>query len=406
MVHHRPQRLPRGRPDSIDENEPSVRPGHELDAVPTVFEMKRVLVLTAGFGEGHNTAARSIREALEATGEAEVLVSDLYAETIPFVNSTVKKGYSIAINRLPWIWRAIFIGLDRPGWMESAMWTTGKLRAALDRKLAAFRPDVVVSTYPIYAYLFRKIQRSRLGANMPFITVVTDSVAVNTAWHRCLSDAFIVTDEITADLLRARGLPADIVHPLGFPVSRSFSNAETLPATASAPWKVLFMPSTQLHRTLHQIEALTSLPDVELTVVTGRHPRVFDAVKESGLLGEGKGRLIGWTDAMPRLLCEHHVFIGKAGGAIVQEALAARCPFIVSHVVPGQEEGNIELVERLGVGTTALGRPENLADAVQRAFADDAKQWREWKRNLEKCSLPNAADAVARFALDFTVPMR
>ena len=70
--------------------------------------MTRVLVLTASFGEGHNTAARSVREALEATGEAEVLVCDLYAESVPRVNSTVKAGYSVAINRAPWIWRAIF----------------------------------------------------------------------------------------------------------------------------------------------------------------------------------------------------------------------------------------------------------------------------------------------------------
>lgn len=368
--------------------------------------MKRVLVLTAGFGEGHNTAARSICDALTATGEAEILLCDIYADTVPRVNSTVKRGYSFAINRAPWLWRAIFFSLDRPGWMESTMWVAGRLRDALDCTLAEFHPDVLVSTYPIYPYLYRDIQKRRLGVHMPIITVITDSVGVNTAWHRCLSDAFIVADEPTADVLRSRGISPDLVHTLGFPVSHYFATAKCLPPTASAPWKLLFMPSTQVQLTLRQIEALQTIPDVEVTVIAGRHARIFDAVNESGLLADGPGQLIGWTDAMPHLLCEHHAFIGKAGGAIVQEAIAAKCPFFVSHLVPGQEEGNIALLERLGVGVPALGKPSRLAEAVKNAFADDAAQWREWKRNLELVSHPDAANQIARFTLDFAHPSK
>ena len=75
-----------------------------------------------------------------------------------------------------------------------------------------------------------------------------------------------------------------------------------MPASSCPPWKLLFMPSTQVALTLRQIGALLELPDIELTVVAGRHARTFDAINESGLTSE-KCRLIGWTDAMPRLLC-------------------------------------------------------------------------------------------------------
>jgi processive 1,2-diacylglycerol beta-glucosyltransferase len=362
--------------------------------------MKRVLVLTASFGEGHNTAARAIREALEATGEAEVRVGDLYADAVPLVNSTVKFSYSFAINRLPWLWRLIFLGLDRPGWMESTMWATGPLREELDDALAHFRPDVLVSTYPLYAYLYRQIQKRRLGVHMPIYTVITDSVGVNSAWHRCFSDAFLVADDETEQLLVSRGVPSEIIHPLGFPVSRYFASCQPLPATAGAPWKLLFMPSTQIALTLKQIRALRELPDVELTVVAGRHARIFDAVEASGLLANGRGRLIGWTDEMPRLLCEHHIFIGKAGGAIVQEAIAAQCPFVVSHLVPGQEEGNIALLERIGCGAQALGKPENLAAVVREAFANGGAVWRGWKEAVARASKPDASERIARFVLD------
>ncbi|HEY8901847.1 MAG TPA: hypothetical protein VIM61_15655 [Chthoniobacterales bacterium] len=363
--------------------------------------MKRVLVLTASFGEGHNTAARSIREALEATGEAEVRVGDLYEDAVPLMNSTVKVGYSFAINRAPWIWRLIFLGLDRPGWMEKTMWAARALRDELDQAIADFRPDIIVSTYPLYGYLFRDIQKRRLGVHMPIVTVITDSVGVNSAWHRCLSDAFVVADEETADLLRGRGIPEKIVHALGFPVSRFFATGAPVAATDGPPWKLLFMPSTQLNLTLRQIQTLGKLPNVELTVVTGKHVRLFEALKSAGLGNDRKCRLIGWTDAMPRLLCEHHAFIGKAGGAIVQEAIAAQCPFLVSHLVPGQEEGNIAMLLRRGVGEPAFGKPERLAAVVEGAFADNARIWRGWKANLAQVSRADASDRIARFVLDF-----
>ncbi len=53
-----------------------------------------------------------------------------------------------------------------------------------------------------------------------------------------------------------------------------------------------------------------------------------------------RSRCIGWTDRIPTLLQTHHCVISKAGGAAVQEAMAARCPLLIDYIVPGQEEGN------------------------------------------------------------------
>jgi UDP-N-acetylglucosamine:LPS N-acetylglucosamine transferase len=61
----------------------------------------------------------------------------------------------------------------------------------------------------------------------------------------------------------------------------------------------------------------------------------------------GRVDLLGWTDRMPQMLMSHNLVITKAGGATVQEALAACCPLIINQVVPGQEEGNWELVRRI-----------------------------------------------------------
>ncbi|PYI73729.1 MAG: galactosyldiacylglycerol synthase, partial [Verrucomicrobia bacterium] len=90
--------------------------------------------------------------------------------------------------------------------------------------------------------------------------------------------------------------------------------------------------------------------------------------------------------------------IGKAGGATVQETIAAGCPMIINQVVSGQEEGNARLIVETNSGVIALS-PAAVAAHVQRAFADDAKQWREWAANISKLSRPRAALDIAEFLL-------
>ena len=101
---------------------------------------------------------------------------------------------------------------------------------------------------------------------------------------------------------------------------------------------------------------------------------------------------------MPRLLCENHLLIGKAGGAMVQETIAAGCPMIINHVVSGQEEGNARLIVETNSGAIALSNNEVFSQ-TQRAFANNAKQWREWSANVSKLSRPRASLDIAEFLL-------
>jgi processive 1,2-diacylglycerol beta-glucosyltransferase len=101
---------------------------------------------------------------------------------------------------------------------------------------------------------------------------------------------------------------------------------------------------------------------------------------------------------MPRLLCENHVLIGKAGGATVQETIAASCPMIINHVVSGQEEGNAQLIVETNSGAIALSN-DDVFSQVRRGFANDAKQWREWSANISKLSRPRASLEIAEFLL-------
>jgi processive 1,2-diacylglycerol beta-glucosyltransferase len=135
---------------------------------------------------------------------------------------------------------------------------------------------------------------------------------------------------------------------------------------------------------------------VQLTVTVGRDEKVRDAIK--AVAGDREIDIVGWTDQLPRMLNESHLLIGKAGGATVQETIAAGCPMIVNHVVSGQEEGNARLIVETNSGAIARS-PTEVVGQVQRAFAGDAKQWREWATNISKLSRPRASLDIAEFLL-------
>jgi processive 1,2-diacylglycerol beta-glucosyltransferase len=94
----------------------------------------------------------------------------------------------------------------------------------------------------------------------------------------------------------------------------------------------------------------------------------------------------------------HHAVVSKAGGATTQEAIAACCPMIVNQIVPGQEEGNYELLRRHGAGALAE-TPAAVVAELRAAFAAGGGLWRRWRTALTALSRPDAARQIARTIL-------
>ena len=67
--------------------------------------MNKVLILTAGFGEGHNAAARGLRDGLELVDdEAKVEVLDLFESSYGAFNTFVKEAYLGLVKYAPGVW--------------------------------------------------------------------------------------------------------------------------------------------------------------------------------------------------------------------------------------------------------------------------------------------------------------
>jgi UDP-N-acetylglucosamine:LPS N-acetylglucosamine transferase len=362
---------------------------------------KRILILTASFGEGHNSAARGIRDGLArvAPEGTEVELRDLFAEAYGPVNELVRKSYLAVVNFAPGAWGAVYRWLDRKKDFDTEFARFSRLEDDFAALLERFQPDVMTCTFPVYSNVLRKIQATDAGRCWPCksVVVITDSITINAAWYRSAADYFLLANEQSASVLRAAGVAAEKLKVFGFPVSPKFADSAAsnrLLPLRNSERRVLYMIHAATRGAPKLAQRLADL-GVDLTVTIGRTNRLKPEIEAA--VGD-KAKVIGWTDELPRMLHQSHLLIGKAGGATVQETIAAGCPMIINYVVAGQEEGNARLILETNSGVIAES-PRDVIAQVQRAFADDAKQWREWSANISRLSKPQAALDTAEFLL-------
>lgn len=352
--------------------------------------MLDLLILTAGYGEGHNAAARGLLAASEAHGtkaeiaDAFVALGDFYGQS--------RRQYLEMINRAPSIWATIYGWVDKVPAVEFNFPFLRPVIEELERILAEKKPRVVVSVYPLYAYFIRQLFPT--ARPFGFHTIVTDSITVNRVWIRAESDSVIVPNEATATVLRGLGAPASKVFTLGFPVNPAFADSRPPRPDPRDGIRVLYMVNAGKEMAPAIVARLLKIPRIQLSVTVGRDEDLRTKVEAAAA-----GRPLevhGWIQHMPQLLMNHHVLIGKAGGATVQETIAAQTPMLITQVVPGQEEGNAQLLFEQKCAALCP-TPDALAEQIEALFANDAALWREWLANVQAISRPDASARIVEW---------
>ena len=357
----------------------------------------RLLILTAGYGEGHNAAARALsveHESLHGAGTAPVI--DALALAAPRLNAVARRAYLRVINGWPTGWGALYRWFDRSRMVRAALGRSPAERRVLAELIAHQRPAAVICTFP--GYLFTLAALARGGAAVPpAFSVVTDSISINSLWWRAGSSGWFVPNAESADVMTAAGVDPGRIAVTGFPVDPFFHHraGELMPpelASGARP-RVLYIVNSGRSRAPETAERLLRETDWEITCTVGRDDALRRRLLEVAAGRPHRAEVLGWTNEIPRLLLTHHVVVSKAGGATTQEALAARCPMVVNQIVPGQEEGNYELLRRHGVGALAT-TPEQVLVALRTAFANRGALWSLWRRAVAPLSRPRAAAEI------------
>ena len=361
----------------------------------------RILIMTAGYGEGHNAAARALATAFNEDAPDTARLVDIFALSCPRLNSFIRRAYLAAINGTPRLWKHAYAVMDRPGFMTSGVHMLRPQARMLEEIIGRERPAAICSTFPAYAAIFQKLAREgRFGT--PHFNIVTDSISINSIWWRPGCDGWFVPNEDSAVVMREAGVDPARIHVTGFPVPPFFRDQEgivTRPrlSEGAAP-RVLYIVNSGTRNAEATARLLLAQDDWEITCTVGRDDSLRRALCEAAAGRRLRADILGWTDQIPRLLMSHHVVVSKAGGATTQEAIAARCPMVVNQVVPGQEEGNCELLLRHSAGSLAT-TPSAVIDTLHAAFGERGREWERWHEALGPLARPDAARAIAAHVL-------
>jgi len=364
--------------------------------------MKRVLILTASNGDGHHAAAQNLCHALELLSPGtEATVIDPLQSCYGALNAAARSASNGIARFAPSAWNWLYQVFDSSSDVDKRYLKFKRLQKRLVELFQETLPDCVVSTYPLYANVIQDLYRDHAERPFRLVTVITDSLKINAAWTQAPSDVYCVADEAAAEVLRSRGIPPPQIKALGFPVSPLFcQTSDAVPPEFGdeGPFRILYVVNTGKKKLGKVLKELLDVPEFQLTIAVGRNPHLKAKLTHKLARYGERVQVLGWTNQMPRLLMTHHLLIGKAGGALVQEAIAARCPMIADQVIPGQEEGNAKLLEQHDIGVVAV-KTSPLLDWAKHAFKHGGRRWHKWRKNLAQITRPDAALRIAEMVL-------
>lgn len=371
--------------------------------------MKKILILTAAMGGGHKSTSSAIMEALNKyyPGEFEFTTKDVIAVFGEKFEEFVKKLYvSTAGGNVKFTYKAFFEATDKTNFQTFFPISKLAIKKALKNH---HKPDLILSCYPFLTYAFnRYIKENRL--NIPFVTQITDTGEVHSAWMSNYFDFHMAPTEETGYWLLKKGVSPEKVKAFGFPVRQIFyqkyNRTKTLKTLGLDPKKktVLYFNSGWSHlKVFKKINFLDkNISNINLIIVCGGSKDLKNDLDDYEF--KNTAVVFDFVDYVPELLNACDLVVSKAGGASTMEIITMKKPVIITDVVPGQEEPNARMIESMGFGYVEK-KPKDLAARVE--YVLRTGDLARLQKNLNEYHLNEGADKrVADFIFELTHPAK
>lgn len=364
----------------------------------------KVLILSTGTGEGHNSAAKAIKEQFDKNG-----IPCVMADALEFVSEKAAR-----YGRNVYLWsteKGVFGGAYRAG---SAL-TSAKRKSPVyyanalyaDRLKTyitenGFDTVVMPHLFPAEALTFM-MKHSHLELKSYFIA--TDYTCIPFT-EETSPDYFFIPHEDLIPEFTGRGIPAEKLAPLGIPVSERFL---TLPSRAECRQR-LGIPADQ--RCILVMTGSMGYGNVE-SMVAGLRERTNDNTciyvmggtneKLKAALREKYGekdrvKVLDFTDRTPEYMASADVLFTKPGGLTSTEAVAAGVPLVHTSPIPGCEDRNAAFFAERGMSVT--DRDENRMIEKGLALLESDSLREEMCAARKKYGKPDAAEKIYEFIME------
>jgi processive 1,2-diacylglycerol beta-glucosyltransferase len=313
---------------------------------------RRVLILAAGIGSGHNIAAGVLESCFRAAPEVDTVQRlDILESTNEVYRTLYDDGYFALVEAAPWLVGWGYDANDPP--FKLAHWTSLWDRintTATSKAIRAFRPDIVVCTHFLPTRLVSlMLTRGVLEATLAVVTTDYDFQGL---WLSSAFNHFFVARDETKAHMAAIGVPSDRITVSGIPVRPDLGdsvNRETiLQRYDLRPDRPILLISAgaaggAYTQTIVQ-QTFRMQNDFQAVVVCGRNAQLKTQIEGLVALRRNQYRVLGYTNDMPDLIRAATLFVGKPGGLSSSECMAAGLPMFLIHPIPGQEVRNSDFL--------------------------------------------------------------
>lgn len=397
---------------------------------------KKVLIMSASTGGGHNRAAKAIKEELTNKSINGVTIDCEIIDSLKIVNGTMDKlisrGYEKSAKYTPKAWGGVY-KLTGSNLASRNEFKANPLNSLMSRKLKKLiqskKPDLIIGTHPFpmiaLSSLKKNCQMPKNGEfntfteslhkyyndlNVPpLMTVLTDYTTHSTYIQNEI-DYFIAGHEYVKELLIEYGIDEDKIKPYGIPVEKSFlSNRDKdiilseLNLDTDKFTVVLMGGSFGAGNIKDTLEELISIDrDFQIIVITGRNESLKEKL-EKGLHHHKENInknicVLGFTDKMNDILSAADILISKPGGLTTTESLLKEIPMIVPYYIPGQEEENLDFLSNCGASLRTSKK--YTLTVLLKVLIDNPDRIEMLKENIKSIKKLNASQDIAKLAFD------
>ncbi len=306
-------------------------------------------------GAGHDGAAKELSRRLEAAGHRVEVVD--FLDAVAFhIGPLLRWFYQVQLRMAPWSYELNYkmAPLLRAPAVMVDTWLT---RRKLKRLIKDFRPDTVVSVYPLASLVLGRMRRKK-QLRVPVVTYLTD-FAVHSLWVHRGVDRHLAVSEISAAAATSRGgKDARARGPL---VSEQFRDVEydrdavrsNLGLAPDDRAILVVAGSWGVGDVVETVEDIGRSGEFHPITVCGRDDKL-----RAELEARGCGTVIGWTDQMPALMSAADTLVENAGGLTCMEAFAVGLPVITYKPIAGHGKDNAKMMARAGVNCYARDEDE------------------------------------------------
>lgn len=311
--------------------------------------MERVLILSMGFGTGHNAAARALVKEFQGTAGIDVRMIDLLhlipGKSHPYLQS----GYNQMLIKFPrvyhylygWTYQSRVIRYVSGELIEKIGWT---IRKKLSSLLREWQPTRIVATHP-FSLLLIPIKWRQL----PTIGVMTD-YELHPLWlvqpPKVLCVPKGIVDQAHLDRIRWQigcriietGIPTDSVFSKRVPKQTA---RERLGLATEEP-VVLVMGGGLGLGPLDGIVSEISCTDrpLQVIVLTGKNEDLYEKLIEKNY--GPHIQIKRYRKDISLLMDAADLLITKPGGLTIAEAMVKQLPMLLFTPLPGHEQANQE----------------------------------------------------------------